>query len=126
MKKITSKPWFVSTRTRMGITTILLLCGIGMAVQAQVLVADSIKIDSTTAVKLINSKTLNTANQPLFILNEKRISADSAQYINPESIESIEVLKGEKTKPYGESGKNGVIIIKLKDETKFRSFNKKP
>lgn len=108
------------------ITTILLLCGIGMAAQAQVLVADSIKIDSTTRVKLINSKTLNTANQPLFILNGKRISADSAQYINPESIESIEVLKGEKTKPYGESGKNGVIIIKLKDETKFRSFNKKP
>lgn len=102
------------------ITTILLLCGIGMSAQAQVLVTDSIKIDSITTVKLSNSKTLNTANQPLFLLNQKRIPADSVQYIKPESIESIEVLKGEKTKPYGESGKNGVIIIKLKDETKFR------
>lgn len=106
--------------------TILLLCGIGITTQAQVTVTDSVKIDSATTVKLIKSKTPNTANQPLFIMNGKRISTDSAQYINPESIESIEVLKGEKTEPYGESGKHGVIIIKLKDTTKFRSFNKKP
>jgi hypothetical protein len=36
------------------------------------------------------------------------------------------VLKGEKAElAYGEKGKNGVVIITLKDLTKFRSFDKK-
>ncbi len=104
---------------------IFFLSGVGITTQAQV--ADSIKTDSTTIILSWNcGTTMSPATKPLFILNGKRISGDSVQHIKPESIESIDVLKGEKTKPYGESGKNGVIIIKLKDETKFRSFNKKP
>lgn len=102
---------------------IFFLYGAGITAQAQV--TDSVKIDSATTVKLYNDNTLR-ANQPLFILDGRRISSDSVQYIKPESIESIHVLKGEKTTPYGESGKNGVILIKLKDATKPRSLNKKP
>ena len=105
------------------IIVILFLSGLSITAGAQV--TDSIKIDSDTTVKLYNDKTLR-ASQPLFILDGKRISSDSVQYIKPESIESIHVLKGEKTIPYGESGKYGVIIIKLKDATKPKSVNKKP
>jgi len=106
------------------ITTISFLCCISLAAQAQVV--DSIKIDSITTVKLYSIKTSTNTNQPLFLLDGKRISGDSVQYIKPETIESINVLKGESAKPYGESGKYGVIIIKLKDATRFRSFDKKP
>lgn len=107
------------------VTLFFFLCAIGLTAQAQVV--DSIKIDSTTHIQIGPcGRAMNPAVQPLFILNGKRISGDSVQHIKPESIESIDVLKGEKTIPYGESGKNGVIIIKLKDATKPKSFNKKP
>jgi hypothetical protein len=51
---------------------------------------------------------------PLFILDGKEISGDLTN-INPQSVESISVLKHiESTKQYGDKGKNGVIIITMK------------
>ncbi len=61
----------------------------------------------------INSK---DGKSPLFIVDSKEISKSEFEAIDPESIESISVLKDTYTKSkYGEKGKNGVVEIKLKD-----------
>src|SRR5690242_12744632 len=58
-------------------------------------------------------------NQPLFILNGKKFSYDSLEVLNPNSIESINIIKGlEAREKYGDDGKNGVVIIKLKEVAK--------
>ena len=55
-------------------------------------------------------------NQPLCFLNGKKFSMDSLLYINPETIESIEVLKGPTAiEQYSDAGKNGVLLIKIKE-----------
>ncbi|MCD9015587.1 Spy/CpxP family protein refolding chaperone [Parachryseolinea silvisoli] len=59
-----------------------------------------------------------SSKKPLYIIvnGDNKKTADSMPAdINPESIESIEVLKGESaTSIYGKGGENGVIIVKLK------------
>ncbi len=53
--------------------------------------------------------------EPIYILNGKAISKDEMNKINPSSIESINVLKGEKAiAKYGKKGKKGVVEIILK------------
>lgn len=84
--------------------------------QTQSLPSDSLKFSNTFS-----------DNSPLYILNGKTLKQDSLKFILTENIESIEVLKGEKAEAtYGARGKNGVVIITLKDPKKLRSFNKKP
>ena len=54
---------------------------------------------------------------PLYILNGKEISKEEMDAIKPDSIEKVEVLKGDSaTKKYGEKGENGVILITTKDK----------
>jgi TonB-dependent SusC/RagA subfamily outer membrane receptor len=54
---------------------------------------------------------------PLFILNGKEISKKEMDDLKPDSIDKIEVLKGDSaTEKYGEKGKNGVILITTKDK----------
>lgn len=51
-------------------------------------------------------------NNPLFILNGKEISKQEMDEINPDSIESVSVLKGESAiKKYGDKAKDGVVEI---------------
>jgi bla regulator protein blaR1 len=58
----------------------------------------------------------------IFIVADKQISKFELDEIDPNSIESIEVLKGATaTAMYGERGENGVVIIKLKS-SRFKSF----
>lgn len=55
--------------------------------------------------------------KPLFFIIEdgKTKRVDDLNAISPDSIESIEVLKGESaTKVYGKDGVNGVVVITLK------------
>ena len=55
--------------------------------------------------------------EPLYILNGKEISREEMDAIKPDSIEKVEVLKGESaTKKYGDNGQNGVILITTKDK----------
>lgn len=63
--------------------------------------------------------TNSNINKPLYVI-DRIISNDSIfKTIKPESIKSINVLKGnEATAIYSEAGKNGVIIIETKDLTK--------
>jgi len=52
----------------------------------------------------------------LFILDEKEISYEEMQKIDPSTIKSIQVFKDEKViEKYGEKGKNGVLVIKIKE-----------
>jgi hypothetical protein len=54
---------------------------------------------------------------PLFILNGKEISKKEMDDLKPDSIDKIEVLKGDSaTEKYGEKGKNGVVEITTKDK----------
>lgn len=53
--------------------------------------------------------------KPLYILDGKVIDESEMKEVNPNTIESVSVLKGENaTKAYGEKGADGVIVIKLK------------
>jgi TonB-dependent SusC/RagA subfamily outer membrane receptor len=50
-------------------------------------------------------------------LNGKEISKKEMDELKQDSIEKIEVLKGDSaTEKYGEKGKDGVILITTKDE----------
>ncbi|WP_166963761.1 M56 family metallopeptidase [Yeosuana marina] len=54
--------------------------------------------------------------EPLFIVDGKVISKKEMNDIHPNSIEKVEVLKGDGAiKNYGEDAANGVILIKKKD-----------
>jgi TonB-dependent SusC/RagA subfamily outer membrane receptor len=62
---------------------------------------------------------------PLFILDNVEMPGIDLDKVKPEDIESIEVLKENKaTEPYGEKGKNGVVIISTKSFAKARQLQK--
>ena len=53
--------------------------------------------------------------QPLMIVDGKEMEGGSLGDIDPETIETVNVYKGEKAiEEYGEKGKNGVVVIKTK------------
>lgn len=62
------------------------------------------------------SKIHHDTEKPIIIVDGKVIDYGSLKNIDPENIESMTVLKGKAaSEAYGEKGKNGVIIIKMKD-----------
>ncbi|REG92025.1 Spy/CpxP family protein refolding chaperone [Algoriphagus antarcticus] len=70
---------------------------------------------------LVQSLGSNQENAPLYILDTKDGMKEFTDFskINPDDIESINVLKDKPAvEKFGEKGKNGVIIIKLKDPKK--------
>ena len=55
------------------------------------------------------------ANSPLYIVDDVPISQSNINSINPEDIESVQVLKdASSTALYGVRGANGVVVIKTK------------
>lgn len=57
----------------------------------------------------------NINKQPIYVVDGKITSAASFKNINTDNIESIHVLKGKlAVNKYGDKGKNGVILIKMK------------
>tara|TARA_R110002050_G_scaffold92269_1_gene193120 strand:+ start:11403 stop:12734 length:1332 start_codon:yes stop_codon:yes gene_type:complete len=57
---------------------------------------------------------------PLILLDSKEISNNELEKLNPENFKSINVLKDEKAiEKYGDKGKNGVIEITTKANSKF-------
>lgn len=53
--------------------------------------------------------------KPMIIVDGKEMKDGSIEDIAPDTIESVNVFKGDKaTEKYGEKGKNGVVIIKTK------------
>ena len=52
---------------------------------------------------------------PLFYVDGKEASKDVLEKMNPDTIEKVEVLKGDKaTEKYGDKAKGGVILITTK------------
>lgn len=63
------------------------------------------------------------AEEILYIVDGKETKYEEVGKIDPENIESVNVLKGENAeKLYGAKGKNGVIIIKTKSKTVTFNF----
>jgi TonB-dependent SusC/RagA subfamily outer membrane receptor len=60
----------------------------------------------------------NGNKNPLYIIDGKEVSKDVLIELKPDSIESIEVLKGQQaTEAYGAKGIDGVIVIKTKKKS---------
>lgn len=75
-------------------------------------------IDPEVVLKIKNKGTMKN-EEPIFIVmdgdEEKRVK--KIKQVNPDEIESIEVVKGNAAiVKYGKEGKNGVVIVKLKNE----------
>ena len=59
-----------------------------------------------------------TIKQPLYILDGKEISAEEMKALDPNKIESVNVLKDKNAvKKYGKKGENGAVLITLKKQT---------
>ncbi|MNK25529.1 TonB-dependent Receptor Plug Domain protein [compost metagenome] len=68
------------------------------------------------------SSTINENNQPLYIVDGKIIDVEVFRKIDSKKIEKIEVLKdASATALYGRKGKNGVVIITMKEKPKKRN-----
>lgn len=60
-----------------------------------------------------------TKEQPIYIIDGVEKDGKALQELNPDKIDSINVLKNQPAiEKYGEKGRNGVIIIHLKKNTK--------
>lgn len=61
--------------------------------------------------------------EPLYVVNGAYLNSDDVNSINPNDIESIEVLKeASKLAVYGSRGANGVVVIKTKSARKGQSI----
>lgn len=79
-------------------------------------ISDSDSKDTVrTFVTYVNDN--NKEAQPLIIVDGKEVNAKLMKAIDPKAIESVSVLKDKTAIAlYGEKGKNGVIVITLKDQ----------
>jgi TonB-dependent SusC/RagA subfamily outer membrane receptor len=92
------------------------------------LATSNIRVGTATTVSpnvSIRMDNGNPENTPLYIIDGQVIKDGELKNINPNDIESISVLKDKSaTDTYGDKGKNGVIIITLKKNSKYY-FQKK-
>jgi TonB-dependent SusC/RagA subfamily outer membrane receptor len=71
---------------------------------------------ASSNIKLRGAASINSSNEPLYVVNGTPMSASEATKINPNFIKKIDVLKdASSTAIYGARGSNGVILITLKD-----------
>jgi len=78
------------------------------------------------ATKEKNPVEMKTIDQNvLFVLNGKKVSRDEITNLDPKSIKSMNVLKGETaTTKYGSEGQNGVIEMSTQEEAYEKIFTK--
>lgn len=82
------------------------------------LVTQSPKRDSTLVIR--DYAPIRT-NEPLFIVNKVELPSEIFAALNPDYIESIEILKdASATAIYGTRGINGVIIVTLKSKERVK------
>ncbi len=75
--------------------------------------------------KIVVGHPAEAANSPVYFIDGKEATKADIEKLEPNSIESIDVLKDESaTKIYGEKGKNGVIIITTKKKTASLNLEK--
>ena len=71
---------------------------------------------SGNSIRIRGISSMNLSTEPLFVLDGIIIS--SVDHLNPNDIESINVLKGSSASIYGSRGANGVIVIRSKSYKK--------
>jgi N-acetylmuramoyl-L-alanine amidase len=91
---------------------------------------NDLKPTSSVTISALNGKidfygdkktTIQTNDNPLFVLDGVEISKSELDKLDPSTIESIDVLKGENVPTYyGEKGKNGVVKITTKNKSIIR------
>jgi TonB-dependent SusC/RagA subfamily outer membrane receptor len=64
---------------------------------------------SGKSIKIRGSNSLNVSTEPLFVVDG--VIVKEIDDISPETVKSIEVLKGPDASIYGTRGSNGVIVI---------------
>jgi len=74
-------------------------------------------ISGMSEIKIGGAKSSMPAEQPLVVMDGRMINIEEFGKVDPESIESVNVVKNGFA-DYGEKGKNGVIIIKSKRKRK--------
>lgn len=66
----------------------------------------------------IELRSSDTAKKPIYIVDGKELSDKVAQALDPNKISEVNVIKGaQATQQYGERAKNGVVVIKLKEDS---------
>jgi hypothetical protein len=79
----------------------------------------SVNEDPRVTIRVSGYADKSKNEEPLFVIdygNRVEEVAKVPKNISPDDIKSIEVLKGESArKIYGDKGKNGVVVIKLKE-----------
>ncbi|MBR6496109.1 MAG: TonB-dependent receptor plug domain-containing protein, partial [Rikenellaceae bacterium] len=77
-------------------------------------------------VELVDVKveSVSIAEEPLYILNGKEISAEEFKGLDPNSIADIKIIKGEEAvSKYGEKAANGVFLITAKKDFKQQKID---
>ena len=91
-----------------------ILQGLKGTVAGVVVTAQDGAPDANSAVSIRGIATINGTSKPLYVVDGVQIG-DDANFLNPNDIESIEVLKdASATAIYGSRGANGVIMITTK------------
>jgi len=68
-----------------------------------------------TSIRIRGTRSINATNEPLYVVDGVMDAVTSMNDINPEDVESIQVLKdASSTAIYGSRGANGVIMITTK------------
>ncbi|WP_457611399.1 M56 family metallopeptidase [Lutibacter sp.] len=83
----------------------------------------TVKTDNDKIIRYIITKKDNNIyissenDKPFYYINGKEIGIEEVEKLDPNTIEKIEIIKGESaTKKYGEKAKNGIVFITLKKE----------
>lgn len=66
-------------------------------------------------VRIRGNRSINASNDPLYVIDGIPMTAGSMADVNPNDIESMEILKdASATAIYGSRGANGVVLISTK------------
>ena len=67
------------------------------------------------SIRIRGERSVNATNSPLYVVDNIPLSSGGIEYLNPNDIESIDVLKdASATAIYGSRGANGVVIVTTK------------
>lgn len=67
------------------------------------------------SIRIRGERSVNATNNPLFVVDNIPVTSGGIEYLNPNDIESIDVLKdASATAIFGSRGANGVVIVTTK------------
>ena len=70
---------------------------------------------TVATIKIRGERSVNATNDPLYVVDNIPLSSGGIEYLNPNDIESIDVLKdASATAIFGSRGANGVVIVTTK------------